>query len=113
MYKPSEQDIEEAVGKIVAGVDPEKVILFGSHASGKPDKDSDVDLLIILETDLKTIDRYCMVSETLIPRPFPVDLLVYTRKEVDEQLTWTNSVVKEAVETGKVMHEKVDKAVAS
>jgi len=41
--------IEDVLQKIVAEYSPQKIILFGSHAYGQPDENSDIDLLIIEE----------------------------------------------------------------
>ena len=49
-----------------------KVVLFGSYVSGKPTRDSDIDLLIIVNTKAKGIERYVMVSELLEPRKIPM-----------------------------------------
>ena len=45
------------VQKIVDGVSPEKIILFGSYAYGNPTADSDLDLLVIMETQARPVDR--------------------------------------------------------
>ncbi len=46
------------VDKLVAGCQPQRVILFGSHAEGTADAESDIDLLIIKETDERFLDRW-------------------------------------------------------
>lgn len=49
--------LDSVVRRIVAGYDPDRVILFGSGASGEAGEDSDIDLLIIKETDQRPIER--------------------------------------------------------
>ncbi|NUO82560.1 nucleotidyltransferase domain-containing protein [candidate division KSB1 bacterium] len=50
-------EIGEMVEQIVASFSPERIILFGSYAYGKITTDSDVDLLVIMETDLPQAER--------------------------------------------------------
>ena len=80
--RPVAETLPKAVRRIVEALHPEKVILFGSHAYGKPTPDSDVDLLVILETSASEKERYLSVCRLLRPRPFPVDILVRTPQEV-------------------------------
>ncbi len=63
--------LPQAVERIVRELQPEAVILFGSYAYGAPTPDSDVDLLVIWETELPRLERYLAVSQLLSPRPFP------------------------------------------
>src|SRR2546421_8055488 len=67
----TEEVLAEIVHHIVTALHPEKIVLFGSYAYGRPLDDSDVDLLVILETRDRPIDRYLAVSRLLRPRPFP------------------------------------------
>ena len=60
--------LEEIVKKIVIGYSPLKIILFGSYAYGMPTEDSDIDLLIIKETDKRPIDRWMEVKRLLRDR---------------------------------------------
>jgi len=85
---------------------PEKVVLFGSFAYGAPTPDSDVDLLIILETSQPSKDRSWAVSRLLLPRPFPVDILVRTPQEIAEALARRDSFVQEILEHGMVLYER-------
>jgi len=74
----TEEVLAEIVRRIATVLHPEKIVLFGSYAYGRPSDDSDVDLLVILETQARPIDRYLAVSRLLRPRPFPLDILVKT-----------------------------------
>src|SRR3989337_963400 len=81
-FPPVAKTLPQAIKRIVAELKPEKIILFGSYAYGNPTPDSDVDLLIIMNTDAKQTDRYLAVSRVLSPRQFPVDTIVKTPAEV-------------------------------
>lgn len=66
----------------------EKVILFGSHAYGKPTKDSDVDLFIIIKTDLKPIKQAVLIKKELYKKfgiKFPMDIIVRTPEYVQKR----------------------------
>ncbi len=78
----TEEILAEITRRIVAAFDPEQVILFGSYAYGTPHRDSDVDLLIIADTGLDDTQAAVAVSCLIMPRPFPVDILVKTPAEV-------------------------------
>ncbi|MDI6731078.1 MAG: nucleotidyltransferase domain-containing protein [Candidatus Margulisbacteria bacterium] len=84
-------------------IDPEKIILFGSYAYGNPNKDSDVDLLFIKDTDLKGIKRHSWAS-TSIPHLFPMDILIKTPDEVKKRLKLGDPFYKEIMQKGKVLY---------
>jgi predicted nucleotidyltransferase len=94
------------VQRIVQALQPEKVVLFGSYAYGAPSPDSDVDLLIIMETSASRADRYLAVSRLLRPRPFPVDILVKTPSEISKALAEGDFFVREILSRGQVLYER-------
>jgi len=102
----TEGRIREAIEKIAQVVHPEKVILFGSFAYGHPTPDSDVDLLVIMESEQNAHIRSAQVSEILYPRPFPVDLIVRTPQEVAERLALGDCFFQEIMTKGKVLYER-------
>ena len=57
--------ISEIVNKIVSGYSPDKIILFGSYASGKPNENSDLDLFVIKNTNLPRPQRTTHVRKML------------------------------------------------
>src|SRR5688572_4849382 len=83
---PVGKSLRPVIQKIVRGLNPEKIVLFGSYAYGTPSRNSDVDLLVIMNTKASLKERSWAVSQLLLPRPFPVDILVKTPKEVKEGL---------------------------
>ncbi len=104
----SEEVLAEIVRHIVAALHPEKIILFGSYVYGTPSGDSDVDLLIILETKARPVDRYVAVSRLIRPRPFPLDILVKTPDEIAQALQKGDSFIHEIVTRGRVLYERSD-----
>lgn len=96
-----------AIERIVSKLKPEKIILFGSYAYGNPTPDSDVDLLVIMNTKAKDVDRYVAVSNLLYPRQFPVDILVKTPTEIKaETRKKSNFFLREILKKGKVLYER-------
>ncbi len=100
--------LNEIVRRIVTGLRPEKIILFGSYGYGKPTNDSDVDLLVIMETSGRPADRYLAVSRLLRPRPFPLDILVKTPTEIAQALEKKDFFIREIVTRGQVLYERPD-----
>jgi predicted nucleotidyltransferase len=82
----TEQALSDIVQRIVNELRPERIILFGSYGYGSPNENSDVDLLVIMETSSRPSDRYLAVSRLLRPRPFPLDILVKTPDEISQAL---------------------------
>lgn len=99
-----EQKLPEITRKIVEGLKPEKIILFGSYAWGKPSPDSDVDLFIVKDTKKKRIERGVEVERILWKSGIPVDALVYTPKEVERRLSVEDNFIKNIFRKGKVLY---------
>ncbi|GAB4541911.1 MAG: hypothetical protein Fur002_11200 [Anaerolineales bacterium] len=100
------KSLRPAIQKVVAELNPEKIILFGSYAYGVPNPHSDVDLLIIMKTRDALKDRSWAVSRLLLPRPFPVDILVKTPLEVKKALASGDFFLKEILTRGKILYER-------
>ena len=98
--------IIEIVDRILKGYKPKKVILFGSYAYGQPTEDSDIDLLIIKNTDKRPIDRWVEVKRLLRDnsRTLPISPLVYTEKEIEERIAIKDFFIEEILEKGDVLY---------
>lgn len=98
--------INEIMDRISKGYKPKKVILFGSYAYGEPTEDSDIDLLIIKNTDKRPLDRWIEVKRILrdSSRTVPVSPLVYTEKEIEERIAIKDFFVQEILEKGEVLY---------
>ena len=83
-----------------------KDILFGSYASGEPTPDSDVDLLVVMETSAPPAERYLTVSRLLRPRPFPVDIIVKTPEEIHQALNQGDFFIRESLDEGLTLYEQ-------
>jgi TPP-dependent pyruvate/acetoin dehydrogenase alpha subunit/predicted nucleotidyltransferase len=101
-----EEKIAEMVRRIVEAVDPDKIILFGSHARGHAGPDSDVDLLIIGPTDSPAYKRTGMLYHALRGMGVPKDLVWCTPDEADERRGGTNDVVARALREGRTLYDR-------
>jgi len=101
-----QQMIEEILKKIVTGYSPRKVILFGSYAYGQPDEESDIDLLIIKDTDNRPIERWIELKRLLRDRNRTVSVspLVYTPRELEERLALGDFFIREVLEKGETLY---------
>jgi predicted nucleotidyltransferase len=96
--------------QIVERFHPDRIILFGSYAYGKPTPDSDVDLLVVMPTR-NQVEQAVRIDEAIEQRGFPLDLIVRTPKTLANRLRWGDSYLREIVARGKVLYEKNHKAV--
>jgi predicted nucleotidyltransferase len=106
MDEPFEERLNEVAKQLVEAFDPQRIILFGSHACGQASPDSDVDLLIVMESDERPAARATRVSRLLRPRPFPMDLLVRTPREIKRRLEMEDQFIREILENGRVLYER-------
>ena len=104
----TEEALEAIVHRLVTGLHPHKIVLFGSYGYGTPTADSDVDLLVIVDTPTRPVDRYLRVSRLLRPRPFPLDLLVKTPEEIMLALEREDPFIHEITTQGRVLYERSD-----
>lgn len=102
-----QQAIEEVVDQIVERFQPERIILFGSYAYGRPRPESDVDLLVVLETPLKETEQAVNICQA-IDYHFGLDLIVRTPATLARRLALGDPFLHEVVSQGKVLYERTD-----
>jgi uncharacterized protein len=76
--------VRELKDLIVTTLDPCEIVLFGSYAKGDYSEGSDIDMLVITESEIGRFQRQ-LVKESLYDYPVKVDLLFYTRQEINEE----------------------------
>ena len=105
--KITPQLIQSVTATIVREYKPEKVILFGSYAWGKPHKDSDLDLFVVKKTRKKKIHRGIEVQRLLQKVRIPMDILVYTPQELNHQISKNGNIfVEDVLNRGEVLYSK-------
>jgi uncharacterized protein len=98
--------INDIITRIALNCSPDKIILFGSYASGTPDNSSDLDLLIIKDTDLPQHRRSFDIYKSLIGMMVPIDILVYTNKEFEQEKDNQYSFISSAIKSSKIVYER-------
>jgi uncharacterized protein len=89
---------------------PRKIVLFGSYAYGKPTKDSDVDMLVIMPFNRKR-GRKSLEIRQRISADFPLDLIVRTPEFIARRLKWGDCFIQEILAKGDVLYEANDPGV--
>ena len=105
MVKIPTRKISQVVKKIALEYNPEKIILFGSYAWGKPHADSDVDLFVVKKTR-NVLELGRRIDGSVFPRPFPVDILVYTPQQVERREKLGDFFIRDILSKGKVLYAK-------
>jgi predicted nucleotidyltransferase len=103
--KVTDELLMEITKRIVENFHPEKVILFGSYAYGKPTIESDVDLLIIMKSDERPAKRSAEVMSVCRPRYLGMDVIVITPEELERRLAGFDPFLEEILNKGRVLYE--------
>jgi predicted nucleotidyltransferase len=94
------------VDRLMERFHPEKIILFGSYAAGEADEGSDVDLLVVAETDLPPRERALAAGRALADVPAAFDVFVKTPDEYGRRRHVVNHIVYFADKYGTVLYER-------
>ncbi|PIP48882.1 MAG: hypothetical protein COX14_02225 [Chloroflexi bacterium CG23_combo_of_CG06-09_8_20_14_all_45_10] len=108
-----ERELHRIIATLIEQYKPEKIILFGSLATGRMHEWSDIDLLIIKETDKRPLDR---PTDIMAMRNYPriaMDIFIYTPQELAYLMKHGSQFIEEILEQGKVLYEKDNQGVAS
>jgi len=106
-----EHIIAELARIIAETFDPDKIILFGSYAYGEPEPFSDVDILVVMDTDKDNWQHAQAIREILPARSFGLDILVRSQSELDRRIGLGDWFLKEIVTKGKLVYERGYKRV--
>jgi len=98
------QLINNVVRKIVNNFHPERIILFGSYANDTHKEDSDLDLIVIWNTDLNVHKRKLLLSKLFPMRNFSLDIFAYTEKEEQKFKNIPGTILYEAIHNGKIIY---------
>lgn len=97
-------EIRKLSRRIAEEYGPDKIILFGSYASGKATEDSDIDLLVVMPYKGKAARKACEILNR-VKTTLPVDLLVRSPAEVRRRLALNDYFMADIVTQGKTLHE--------
>jgi len=102
----SRRAIHLVAKRIAEEFKPERIILFGSYAYGKPHPYSDVDLLVVMDTTERPRAKQIEISRALSPHPFGMDILVRTPQQIKERIPIGDYFLREITTKGKVLYER-------
>ena len=108
------ENLKREIVKRLKPLNPEKIILFGSYAYGKPTKDSDIDLYIVTNDDFmpqswrEKMDVKLKFSKVLrdIKQNYDIDLITHTKKMYKKFLKTDSQFANEILSKGKVIYER-------
>jgi len=101
-----QETIDTVMQAIARNFSPQRIMLFGSYASGQPTPDSDLDLLIIMDSELPRHKRTVPIRLLFRPMPCAMDILVYTPEEVARWDGTVNHIITEALQHGITVYER-------
>ena len=85
---------------------PQQIILFGSHAYGHPQPWSDVDLLVVLESDKHPVEVSQEILQALPPILVSIEIVVRSPHALQRRIELEDPFIKEITERGKVLYER-------
>ena len=95
------ENVDKAIGEHINAM---SVFLFGSYSRNQAGENSDVDLLVIADSDLPRHKRSRHIHLMLKPYPFPMDILVYTPEEVKKESEFEISFISRALREGRKLY---------
>ena len=108
-----EKFLKEIINNLLI-VNPLKIILFGSYAKDGFNEESDVDIVVVLDTEIipdtydQKLELKVQVRDSIyeLSRQIPIDLIVYTNGEFELLKKQRTSFYNEIMDTGKILYEK-------
>ncbi len=102
----TQEIISKMVETIADRFHPEKIILFGSYAKGAPNRDSDVDLLVVMRVEGSKRAKAAEIDLVLAERTVPLDVIVVTPDEIKKFGNAVGGFLYPALRDGKVLYER-------
>jgi predicted nucleotidyltransferase len=96
--------IRKFARQVAKQFNPQKIILFGSYAYGKPTDDSDVDILVIMSFKARNPEKATEIWMATKPK-FPIDIMVRKPAEMRKRLKMGDFFLREITEKGKILYE--------
>lgn len=110
MLAVTSEVLEAMTQAIVQTVRPERIVLFGSWASGRATRESDVDLLVVEREPFgpghSRWEELTRIRQALATFHLPKDILVYSTEEIDKWRWSTNHIIAESMRNGRVLYER-------
>ena len=100
------REIDEMIRRIAERFDPEKIVLFGSHARGTAGPDSDADLLVVMRFQGSRRKQATQIDLALVGVDLPADVIVATPEEVERYRDLAGTIICPALREGRVVYER-------
>lgn len=97
-------DIEQLKERIAQAMKPEKIFLFGSYAENRATDDSDVDLVVVMDSELPLHKRNVALKRLFPRRSFSLDAFVFTPLEFARYKDIPGTIVYNATHHGKLLY---------
>ncbi|GFO62235.1 nucleotidyltransferase domain-containing protein [Geomonas paludis] len=97
-------DIDNLCETIVQGVHPQRIFLFGSYAEGRQTEDSDIDLVVVMNSDLDPHKRNVTLKRLFPRRKFSLDAFVFTPEEFERYKDVPGTIVYTAAHEGRLLY---------
>jgi predicted nucleotidyltransferase len=101
----AKSDIQKFAVDIARLFEPDRIVLFGSHAYGAPGEFSDVDLLLVMNFEGRAVDRATDIWAALRPS-FPVDLILRRPDDLARRYRQLDPLLRDALDKGVVLYER-------
>ena len=102
------EKINDIVNRIAQKFNPDKIILFGSYAMGNYNEDSDLDFIIVKNSNLPKNKRGLEVQRLFYGYLIPMDFKIYTPQEFNQELQNKYSFLSSAIKESKLLYERQD-----
>jgi len=107
--RPGRAQLADVAAAIAEQFRPERIVLFGSRAAGVSTDESDVDLMVVMETSLRPAEQAARIRQALdLQPPFAVDVLVRTPEQVVVGLRDGDFFIEDVISLGAVLYEATD-----
>jgi uncharacterized protein len=97
--------LQEIVRRVLLVARPDRIILFGSAATGKMTKDSDIDLLVLEKEPENRLQRSVELRDALGDMGYPVDVIVMRTERFERTKKWIGGIAYPANKYGRVIYE--------
>ena len=96
--------LKETIQRILSVVQPKKVVLFGSASRGEMHKDSDIDILVVVQTGTHRRKTAQKIYRNMVGVGFAVDIIVVTEDDLEKFKDNPGMVIRPAIEEGKILY---------
>lgn len=98
-----EKEVNNIANQIKEKYKPDKIILFGSSAKGNVTENSDIDMLIIKDTNKRRVERIREVL-SIVDYDIPFEPVVFTNEELQKRLALNDFFIKNILKEGKILY---------